>query len=327
MKTLHTKSPCCQGKIHRFGNRRRQCSFCGKTWRIRKKKRGRKHRRINKNLLVKALLERQSLIHQMRSNYSSLAALRQRFRKALIWITQQSREYTFENKLILIADGLWFCFRKQDWVLYLMAIKPVDDSRATLIDPVLLAGKESYENWNYAISTIPTEVRSQIRAFVSDNFRGAKRLANHYQWIHQLCHFHLIAQLQIRRGRRKSIIAGRSIREKIYLNIREALETSDKQYLKVLKTRLKRLVRSPKCPGKMRLITNEFLRSIDWYRTYLLYPKLNLPTTTNTIEATGKIIRQVSRTINSPKALQVWAIAIIRLRDTATCNGRNNQPN
>jgi len=328
MKTLHTKSPCCRGKTYRFGNRRRQCVVCGKTWRIRQKKKGRKRHRVHRELLRRVLVERRTLVQEMRKNYPSLADLRYRFRNSLEWIAGQPRDYCFcSDQLVLLADGLWFRFKREDWVLYLMAVKPLDDNKATLLDTVLLAGKESYENWDTAISTIPDEVKEHIVAFVSDNFRASKRLAHKHHWIHQLCHFHLIAQLQIRRGKRKSVIQGRNTREEIYQNIRKALEASNEQYLKVLQSCLKKLSNSSDCPRKLQMMVNEFLRSIDLYRAYLLYPELNLPTTTNAIESTGKIIRRSTRNISSPKSLYLWAKATIRLRPEITCNGRNFQPN
>lgn len=326
MKTLHAKSPCCRGKIYHFGNRRKQCAFCRRTWRIRKRKRGRKRHRINKDLLVRTLIERQTLKQQVRDNYSSLFTLRRRFRNSLKWITSKPREYSLSStQLILLADGLWFRFKRQDWILYLMAIKSIEDNKAILLDPILLPGKESYENWDYTISTIPERLRSQIKAFVSDNFTCAKKIAQQYHWVHQLCHFHLIAQLQIRRGKRKPSIAGRNTRETIYLSIREALETSNKQDLRGLKVRLEELSIFPECPKRLRFIVCQFLRSIDLYRTYLYNPDLDLPTTTSAIEAVGKKIRQISRTISTPEALRLWTTAFVRLNPIVTCNGKINQ--
>lgn len=329
MNTQHTKSSCCRAPIRRYGGRRRQCPACHRTWRIYRKRRGRKHRRIDKNLLVRTLIEKQTLKQQIRIyNHRSAAALRKRFRKALTWFTQQPRiDFFPSGRLILVGDGLWYRFAKKDWVLYLMAIKPVQGNKAILLNPVLLSGKENYENWKQAIRTIPPEIRKQIKAFVSDGFRGSKKLAKQNKWIHQRCHFHLIAQLQVRRGRKKSNLIGRNIREAIYLGIRQSLETPDKQHLKFLKEHLKRLSIHSDCPRKMRMIAHEFLKEINSFRAYLLYPKLNLPTTTNTVEATGKVIRGFSRNLNTPKSLQLWVTAFRRLRPIVTCNGKKNQPN
>jgi hypothetical protein len=168
------------GKIYRFGNRRRQCSLCGRTWSVWKRKRGRKARRRDrdKDLLIKILVKREKFDQQIRKNNSvSIEALRKRFRKALSWfVNQPKREHLPSGDLILLADGFWFRFKKEDWVLYLMALKSIKEDKAVILDPVLLPGKESYESWSQAIETIPKRIKSRIKAFVSDNFKASKRL-------------------------------------------------------------------------------------------------------------------------------------------------------
>jgi len=278
---------------------------------------------------MKILLERRRFDAQIRKNTSVLiAALYRRFRKVLFWFVNQPRkEILPSGDLILLADGFWFKFKKADWVLYLMALKSIKEDKAVILDPILLPGKESYESWNRAIETIPKGVKTRIKAFVSDNFRASKRLVRKYKWIHQLCHFHLIARLQIRRGKRKPSLSGRNIREEIYLNIREVLETSNKKRLKFLKENLRILASSPQCPRKLAMITNEFLKELKRFRAYLIYPQLHLPTTTNSLETTGRIIRERCKTINTPKALLLWTTAIVRLKSIITCNGNKNQQN
>lgn len=328
MKILHTKSPCCQGKIYRFGNKRRKCVICGKTWTAHRKRQGRKSYRVNKELLKRVLAEGRSLTQEMKKDYPSLASLRYRFRKAIIWITRQPRHFESpDEQLILLVDALWFRFRKENWTLYLMALKPVSDNRAILLDPVLLNGGESYENWQTALETMPDRAKECIVALVSDNFGAAQMLAQRYGWVHQLCHFHLISQLQIRRGRRKYFIKGKNLREKIYHTIREALEITNEENLNTLLVRLKRYGNHQECPYRLKMAANEFVRTINLYRAYLLYPELNLPTTTNAIEATAKRIRQMARSISTPKALSLWAKALIRLRPEITCNSKNFQQN
>lgn len=57
MHSWHAKSPCCRAKIHHFGSRRHQCSYCKRTWRIRNKRRGRKPRRAHPQSLKAVFLE------------------------------------------------------------------------------------------------------------------------------------------------------------------------------------------------------------------------------------------------------------------------------
>jgi hypothetical protein len=211
-----------------------------------------------------------------------------------------------------------------------MALKPVNDSLAYLLEPLILPGGESYENWKKAIESIDSSLRKQIKAFVSDDFRASQRLSEKYGWIHQLCHFHLIAYLQVRRGRRKSGLLGATIREKVYQDIREALETSNPERLIELKRDLIHLTTKKSCPQSIRMIVHEFLRKIDSYRAYQIHPELHLPHTTNAVETIGKLIRRISRNLRTPSALRRWVITFVRLRHIVQCNGKElnkNQPN
>ena len=61
MHSCHAKFPCCQAKIYHFGSRRRQCSQCKRTWRIRKKRRGGKPRRTRPGVLKAVLLDGRTL--------------------------------------------------------------------------------------------------------------------------------------------------------------------------------------------------------------------------------------------------------------------------
>jgi len=76
----------------------------------------------------------------------------------------------------------------------------------------------------------------------------------------------------------------------------------------------------------MRMIVREFLRRIDHFRAYRKYPELDLPTTTGSVEAMNRRVRDLmrqTRSISSPQALQLWAIALIRTRPIVVCNGKH----
>lgn len=75
----------------------------------------------------------------------------------------------------------------------------------------------------------------------------------------------------------------------------------------------------------MRMIVREFLRRIDHFRAYRKYPDLDLPTTTGTVEAMNRRVRDLmrqTRSIRSPQALLLWTTAMIRKRPLVLCNGR-----
>lgn len=254
--------------------------------------------------------------------------MRKRFRHALRkFVAAPARPHLPQGPLTLLGDGMWIRFGKERLVLYLLAVKSPRTKRAYFFDPVLLPGKESGIQWEQAIATIPEALLRRINSLVSDGFRGAKRIARERDWALQRCHFHLIAQLQIRRGWIKYRLTGRRVREAIYQAVREALITPDPQILRTLLRRLRRLSDHPDCPRKLRMMAREFLREIDAFRAYRIHPGLHLPTTTNTVECMVKLIRVRIRPLSTPQALLQWSTAYIRLQRSLVCNGSKFQPN
>jgi hypothetical protein len=230
--------------------------------------------------------------------------------------------------LVLVLDGLYFRFRRKDWVLYMMAVKPCHQNRAIFLDPVLQPGRENMQGWSQAIATIPAHIKRRIRASVSDEISGIIRLGTSQGWIVQFCHFHLISRLQNCRGRRNRNLAGRALREKLYQLTRQALEIREGPRLNTVLKELRRLVRRAKRLRVVRMIVREFLRRVDHFRAYQKYPELNLPSTTGSVEAMNRRVRDLmrqTRSVRSPQALQLWATALIRMRPTITCNGKHFQ--
>jgi hypothetical protein len=228
--------------------------------------------------------------------------------------------------LVLVLDGLYFRFRKKDWVLYVMAVKPCHQNRAVFLDPVLQPGRENMQGWSQAFKTIPAHIRRRIRASVSDEISGIIKLGTGHGWIVQLCHFHLISRLQNCRGRRNRRLEDRPLREALYQHVRQALELPDGPRLQTVLKKLRHLVRKAKGLRVMRMIVREFLRRIDHFRAYRKYPEWDLPTTTGTLEAMNHRVRDLmrqTRSLSSPQALRLWATALIRIRPNVMCNGKN----
>jgi hypothetical protein len=329
MKSQHAKSPCCGARIYRH-LRRRRCSCCGKSWRIRRKRRGRRPRRLNPELLDRVLLANQNLQGLAQRSRLTRQTLSYRFRRLLLQLTTQLCPNYPEGRLVLLIDGLWFRFQQRPWVLYLVALKPCGQNRAVFVDPVLLPGREQIENWREVLGAIPLEVRQRIVALVADNLRGVKGLALQNRWTLQLCQFHLISQLQGRRGRVRSTVRGRKVREALYQLTRQALEAPDGPELEAILKRLRRWVQKPVPLGRMGMVVRSFLRDIDHYRAYRRYPEYGLPTTTNAVESMGRIIRDLmrrARNFSTPETLRLWVIALLRRRPEITCNGKIFTPN
>lgn len=332
MKTKHAKSPCCQAKVYRFGKRRRQCSACKRTWSIRQKKRGRPNAYIPPNILNQIFLEKYTLsqLAQKRPDVK-LVNFRHRFRQVLQrFVAKPSPQKFPAGPLILLADGLWFHFHNNPWILYLTALKSCSGKTAVFLDPILLPGKEGAFRWKQIFASIPAEPRARIRGMVVDNLNGMTTIAQQEGWVLQLCHFHLTLKLQIQRGRKKHALQGGRVREEIYQLILQALETKDETYLKNLLERLTHLSHFFCGTRRIQASVREFIQTIDYYRAYLTHPELNLPSTTNTVEAMCCIIRDLvrrNRCSASPKSLLLWTTALIRLRKELTCNGKHHQQN
>jgi hypothetical protein len=327
MHSWHAKSSCCRAKIYHFGSRRRQCSHCKRTRRIRKKRRGRKPRRARPGSLIKVLLDGRTLKTLAPRYGLTRQGLSRRFRRELRQFVARLRRVRYPGgALVLVLDGLYFRFRGKDWVLYLMAVKPCHQNRALFLDPVLLAGRENMQGWSQAFTTIPASIHKRIRASVSDEISGIIRLGTAQGWIVQLCHFHLISRLQNCRGRRNRRLEDRPLREALYQHVRQALELPDGPRLQTVLKKLRHLVRQATGLRVMRMIVREFLRRINHFRAYRKYPELDLPTTTGSVEAMNRRVRDLmrqTRSISSPQALQLWAIALIRTRPIVVCNGKH----
>lgn len=331
MRSCHAKSPCCRVKIYHFGSRRRQCSHCKRTWRIRNKRRGRKPWRVRPGGLKKVFLDGLTLKTLAPRYGLTRQGLSWRFRRELRQFVARSRRLRLpRGPLVLVLDGLYFRFQGKDWVLYVMAVKPCGQNRAVFLDPVLLPGRENMQGWSQVFTTIPASVHRRIRASVSDEVAGIIKLGTSQGWIVQLCHFHLISRLQNVRGRRNRNLAGRALREKLYQLTRKALEIRAGPRLNTVLKELRRLVRRAKRLRVIRMIVREFLRRVDHFRAYQKHPELNLPTTTGSVEAMNRRIRDLmrqTRSIRTPHALQLWATALIRMRPFVMCNGKHFQPN
>jgi hypothetical protein len=259
----------------------------------------------------------------------ALPAFRHRFRQTLRrFVARPCPRKIPSGPLILVADGLWFFFRDQPWILYLAALKPCSGETAIFLDPLLLPGKEGITRWHQVVAAIPPKIRSRIRALVVDNLPGMLPLATRNHWLLQLCHFHLILKLQTQRGRRKRALRGGWVREELYQLIRRALEANPGPVLQALLRRLRHIEQTSCGTQRIQAMVREFIHSIDYYRTYRTHPELHLPTTTNTAESMGSIIRNLlrrNRCASNPKALLMWATALIRLRPEVVCNGRHLQ--
>jgi hypothetical protein len=326
MATRHAKSPCCRGSIYKFGKRRRQCAACKRTWSTRKKKRGRKRKRIARALLDRILLERYTIAQEQKRSRLSKSGIALRYAKAMRLVAANTPFRFPRGPYALIGDGLYFKFRRKEWVMYLMAVKPIRGEKAYFLDPMLFEGRECYERWCQATATIPPAVQKHIVAFVSDGFRGSQTLSEQNGWFHQRCHFHLLANLVRGKGKRRYRVRGSRLRDHLLETSQTMITSKNKDNLKAARSTIRRLISRQTCPPYIRKQTLEFLEREQDFRTYLRYPRLHLPVTTNAIESTGQMVRKATRTARTPTSLLLRATAFLRLKKSIVCNG-NHQPN
>jgi len=327
MKIEHAKSRCCGASIQRWGGKRRRCNQCFKTWRIRPKKRGPKAKRPPYAWLAKALLSGHYLKELPRKRSPrSIQALTYRFRLLLQRVSAcPSLIPPGQGPVVLLSDGLWFRFRKRRWVLYLTAFKPCAENRAYFGDPLVLPGYECARGWRQVFDRLPPDISKRICAWVVDNVTGIRTLASQKGWVLQLCHFHLIAQLQNRRGHWRQALAGHQSRERIYQSIRQLLEMPSGPLFQTQLSHLQTALCDPLIPSRLRMIGTELIRRLPHYRAYRDYAHWHLPTTTCTVESTGSLIRERlrrARNLRTPQSLQLWATALLRVRKSIACNGR-----
>lgn len=227
---------------------------------------------------------------------------------------------------VLVMDGIWYQFKGIYWILYLCLLKGRNGT-AYVLDPVMLKGKESLANWQTALRSIPASLKKRIQVMVSDDFRSSVIVARKEKWLHQLCHFHLLAELRRKRGRRKKrTISAKALREEIYQSIRTVLYTRSKEEVAALVKRLRVLAEDMSCPVRLSFTVSEFIRRHALYRTYLDHPEYDIPTTTNAVESFNKMIRRHTRYMRTPRAVQLWATVFVRRRKTIACHGKH-QPN
>lgn len=330
MKKLHAKSPCCQGKIYHFGNRRRQCSKCKHTWRIRKKRRGCKQKRGSKDYVLRYLR------HQKLSSYA-LAKLRHISEDKLQRHLRKSLNLFLKNQpwpiipkdepLIVIADAMVQFINHQIYTCYFILLRRIEDKKAVITPPLLRKGQEVWQGWKEAFDQIPSGVKTNILAMVCDGHGGLISQAKRNHWLIQRCHFHLIAKLQAYCSK-WSLSRHRRTGKRVYQLATQILTNPNEK--EILKDLFLLKVYSEKSSSYgLKKVLRGFVKHYRDYRTYLCYPKFYLPRTSNSMESLISTIRDLNyraRGFCTPQSFKKWTEAILKSKKQVTCNG-NFQPN
>lgn len=323
MTILHGKSPCCRGRVRRFGARRRQCAACGKTWRVRKKKRGRKTVRVSVDVARRFVLNRilptravRSGVRQTRNERQyRLSRSRAACARALPWPTLPDT-----GPLVAIADALVKYIGGEWHTWYFILVRRPDDDDAIILPPYHTRGTETVAGWRAAFDAQGASVLSRICALVCDGHRGLRYEALWREWVLQRCHFHLIARIQSRRSKWRTS-QHRDEGWRIYGLVKRVLIVTEGTNLSPLIEELEEIAWRMPSPDLKNTLKG-FVSHHGEFRSYLMRPDLRLPVTSNTAETLIGLIEDVSRRARGFQKISTfneWVWCVIKVRKTIRC--------
>lgn len=330
MNTQHEKSPCCGAKINHFGSRRRQCSFCKKTWRVWRKKRGRNKKRLLLGALIKYFDgDFVSIAKEARRRHIHESSLRRRLKCAAIHLVEHGEWLRPEPSAvyILLADAIIKRIRGAWYSAYIMALKDIRKNDALLLPPVILPNRESHGGWTEVLNGIPDQIWKNIAAIVSDGHRGIIDYAHYNNVKVQRCQAHLLMAIAGRRSYSKWS-RHRDEGEKLYRFTQIMFGTRDEEEFRKAMIALEEMGWLTKSVQLKKVISG-FLTSAHEYRTCLKYPELNIPSTNNAVESLISRFQELSHRAHgfaSIEAFKIWIIAFVKFKRKITCNGFH-QPN
>jgi hypothetical protein len=333
MKLLHTKSPCCGAPVRRFGERRRDCALCRRTWRVHLKKRGRKKKRTRPDIISRYLKKRLPPLRVIAAQRGcSKDAVQTELHRSLKRYVKKHHSDWQElvaghKSLIAVADAIWYRIQGERYTIYVILLRPKNLNQAVICPPLVIPGHECVASWRQAFESLPPEIKSRIIALICDGGSGLIVNARSYHWLIQRCHFHLLAAVQ------NYLTTGpRSARLKYALTVmktvRDLLQTNDESSVRQIIGRLKKIFEQSNSRGLRRVIGGLMTNYVD-YHTCLNYPELHLPTTSNSAESFIQCLRDLMyrcRGFRSLASLNDWLLALTIFKKTIRCEGKN-QPN
>lgn len=331
MNKIQEKSPCCQGSIWRRGERRRQCSVCKVFWRVWKQKRGRRRARSTFEPLLRYLknsagsLSQQALKKKITVSGRS-AQMRQMVKK---YNQVTSWPKAPEGELIAVADAIFEYIGKVSYVFYFIYLRPTSSSKATIMPfHVGINENEGFSGWSKAFASLDPEVFRRISALACDSCPGLLSFAWRQGWIVQRCHFHLLARLSHHCSQRrfgKNPKLGKHFQKLANIIITSTNEEDVAEALNELNG-----MKIHAMSKSFQTVLSGFLKNFQEYRSYINYPHLHLPNTSNTAEHFNSRIRNLqyrARGFRSFKSLSAWIEALVKFSETVTCNSKISAPN
>ena len=185
------------------------------------------------------------------------------------------------------------------------------------------AGGEINQGWREAFAQIPNEVFVRIKALVCDGHGGLIYLPKDNNWVLQRCQFHLLARV----AHCASFgLLGKSngvgIRVKNLIEVALYSRDSHTVYLAIeALIKIKLTITSRTFKG----VISGFIKNYEDYRSYLNFPKYNLPSTSNTAESLNALLRNLqyrARGFSTPGSLMSWITGFCKYKKSIICNAK-----
>lgn len=320
MNILREKSSCCRGKVRRFGGRRRQCVTCHRTWRVWQRKRGANRKRVVTKLLLDYF---DNKCCPIRKPYLG-ARVRRTLEK---YNLKEKWSEIPSGQLVAVADAMVQRINRKVFTVYYILLKDKSSDKAIIVSPVILAGTEDMIGWQKAFDLLPNNSQSRVVALVCDGRGSLISLAIRNDWLIQRCHFHLRIRIS---NYTSSFYLSRhpSVAQEIGKLVTIVLTSKNETEVDSAVNNLDNY-RITLFSAGLRKVISGFVKNYCDYRTYLNYPELNLPATTNSIESLIGVVREIqhrARGFRSIGSLEKWIIGVLKHRKYQTCNGKH-QPN
>lgn len=328
MLRKHLKSACCRARVIRYGGKRRQCVSCRRTWTVRPKRRGRKRFRAPSTLIERYFSGSISSIRSLaKRNRWDRDRAQQKVRRSLARYVAQHRDDWFVSvptcgKLVAIVDAMWHRICGEKITIFVILLRPIDNNDAAVLPPIFVSGHEDGNGWEYAWKQIPHAYKRRICALVCDGQWWLIAFGYRQKWVVQRCQFHLLANLQMYLG-----VRDRQRNSRVLRLVHALFSTADPKRSRRILVQLANIRAASKSRGIRRILSGLETNYSD-FQSYLRYPELNLPITTNAAESCISGIKELMRRcrgFRSRKTLSLWITGYILWRKTIRCNGKNQQ--
>ena len=333
MNTQHANCTHPKRLVRRFGERRRQCGDCKSTWRIRRKKRGRKPKRASPAFVSAYLSGAVSTIRTvaLKRNIGRSSVQRSLSKSLERYVRVHDKSWLAlvpkRGNLLLIADAIWYRVKGMKYTIYVLLLRPRVGTEAVILPPTLFSGHEDIEGWNHALGSVPEKIRTRIEAIVCDGCTALVHCARERKWLLQRCQFHLLSAIQnyVTTGPRSK---NPLFAQKVMRLVQQAITEPEMSLVYAALGELGYIRERSRSKG-LRRVLGGLSMYINEYRTYIFRPEWHLPATSNTAESCIQCVRDLMyqcRGFRTKEKLELWLKAFSIHQKTIRCRGRN-QPN